>query len=117
MSREDPQLKIRLPAELKSSIEMAAIRNRRSINAEVVARLEESVLMEGDDDIYEMTTEISKEKLIVDPEGEYHRVYSVEDVHDAIEAAFKLLGAKITPEKVAEMKAKRTYNTLPSRRK
>lgn len=105
MSREDPQLKIRLPVELKTSIEMAALKNRRSINAEVVARLEESVLMEGDDDLYELTTEISKEKLMA---AEDEKIYSVADFHDAVEAAFKLLGAKITPEKVREMKEKRS---------
>ncbi|WP_137279220.1 Arc family DNA-binding protein [Pseudomonas rhizoryzae] len=38
----DPQYKLRLPAELKNSIEFAAIQNHRSMNAEIVARLTES---------------------------------------------------------------------------
>lgn len=39
MSREDPQMKIRLPADLKDSIEAAAKELGRSMNAEIVARL------------------------------------------------------------------------------
>lgn len=42
MSREDPQLKIRLPLELKEKITQSAADYGRSINSEVVARLEES---------------------------------------------------------------------------
>lgn len=42
MSREDPQLKIRLPLELKEKITQSATDHGRSINSEVVARLEES---------------------------------------------------------------------------
>ena len=42
MSREDPQLKIRLPLELKEKITQSAADHGRSINSEVIARLEES---------------------------------------------------------------------------
>lgn len=42
MSREDPQLKIRLPLELKEKITESAAEYGRSINSEVVARLEQS---------------------------------------------------------------------------
>ncbi|EKC2491441.1 Arc family DNA-binding protein [Salmonella enterica] len=42
MGREDPQMKIRLPAELKAQLEVAAKENKRSMNAEVVHRLKES---------------------------------------------------------------------------
>lgn len=42
MSREDPQLKIRLPLELKEKITQSAADHGRSINSEVVARLEQS---------------------------------------------------------------------------
>lgn len=42
MSRADPQINIRVPIELKKEIEHAAINNSRSINAEVVLRLQES---------------------------------------------------------------------------
>lgn len=42
MSREDPQMKIRLPADLKECIEDAATKGKRSLNAEIVARLQAS---------------------------------------------------------------------------
>lgn len=42
MSREDPQLRIRLPVELKDKIENTAKENGRSMNSEIVHRLEDS---------------------------------------------------------------------------
>lgn len=42
MSREDPQMKIRLPQELKEKILLSAGENNRSMNAEIVLRLESS---------------------------------------------------------------------------
>ncbi len=42
MSREDPQMKIRLPADLKDRIEAASKEAGRSMNAEIVTRLEGS---------------------------------------------------------------------------
>lgn len=46
MTREDPPLRIRLPVEIKKLVQTAAAANRRSMNAEIVARLEAS-LQEG----------------------------------------------------------------------
>lgn len=46
MSREDPQLRIRLPIELKEKIDYAAKSNSRSMNAEIVQRLDASFLNE-----------------------------------------------------------------------
>lgn len=43
MSREDPQMKIRLSADLKDQIEAASKQSGRSMNAEIVARLEASL--------------------------------------------------------------------------
>jgi hypothetical protein len=43
MSREDHQFRIRLPMGLRTTLVELAEANRRSINAEIVARLEESV--------------------------------------------------------------------------
>jgi hypothetical protein len=43
MSREDLQMKIRLPADLKDAIERESKLNKRSLNAEVVARLEQTL--------------------------------------------------------------------------
>lgn len=39
MSREDPQMKIRLPVDLKEQVELAAAEAGRSLNAEIVERL------------------------------------------------------------------------------
>lgn len=40
MAREDPQLKLRLTEEMKDRITRAARDNNRSVNAEIVARLQ-----------------------------------------------------------------------------
>ncbi|HGH4631503.1 Arc family DNA-binding protein [Enterobacter kobei] len=50
MSREDPQLRIRLPVELKDKIDDAAKSNNRSMNAEIVQRLDASFLNEMQED-------------------------------------------------------------------
>ncbi|WP_275098047.1 Arc family DNA-binding protein [Sedimenticola hydrogenitrophicus] len=42
MSRTDPQVKVRLPAELKDYIQETAGENHRTMNAEIVFRLEQS---------------------------------------------------------------------------
>lgn len=42
MSRTDPQFKLRVPPALRDQIERAALAARRSMNAEVVIRLEAS---------------------------------------------------------------------------
>ncbi|HBS80581.1 MAG: hypothetical protein CMK99_21285 [Pseudomonas sp.] len=42
MSRTDPQFKLRVPPELRDKIEQSAFAARRSMNAEVVIRLEAS---------------------------------------------------------------------------
>ncbi|EMP7218005.1 Arc family DNA-binding protein [Pseudomonas aeruginosa] len=47
MSREDPQFKLRMPAELRARAEQAANASGRSLNAELVARLETSFLPIG----------------------------------------------------------------------
>ncbi|MEH3087688.1 MAG: Arc family DNA-binding protein [Xylophilus ampelinus] len=42
MSRDDPQMKIRLPADLKQKVESSAEAASRTLNAEIVARLTDS---------------------------------------------------------------------------
>lgn len=42
MTREDPQFKLRVPPDLRDDIEKAAKANNRSMNAEIVARLQAS---------------------------------------------------------------------------
>ncbi|ASC05168.1 Arc family DNA-binding protein [Acetobacter pasteurianus] len=43
MARTDPQLKLRLSPELKEKVEKSADSNHRSINAEIVQRLDASL--------------------------------------------------------------------------
>lgn len=47
MSREDPQFKLRMPPQLRAQAEQAARVSGRSLNAEIVARLESSFLGES----------------------------------------------------------------------
>jgi hypothetical protein len=42
MARDEPQVNLRIPANLKDLLDEASARNKRSLTAEVVARLEES---------------------------------------------------------------------------
>jgi predicted DNA-binding protein len=42
MARSDPQVNIRMPQALKERLESATIETNRSLNGEIVARLEES---------------------------------------------------------------------------
>lgn len=46
MSREDPQFKLRMPAELRAQADQAAKSSGRSLNAELVARIETSFISE-----------------------------------------------------------------------
>ena len=43
MARTDPQFNVRMPADLKEKIEEAAKENGRSMNAEIVYRLQRSI--------------------------------------------------------------------------
>ncbi|ENU4100415.1 Arc family DNA-binding protein [Pseudomonas aeruginosa] len=47
MSREDPQFKLRMTPELRAQAEQAAKASGRSLNAELVARLESSFIAEN----------------------------------------------------------------------
>ena len=42
MARDDPHFRLRIPADLKEKVEAFAKANNRSINAEIVSRLEGS---------------------------------------------------------------------------
>jgi len=48
MSRKDLHFRLRLPAEIKAQVQLAAAMNRRSMTAEIVTRLERSF---NDEDI------------------------------------------------------------------
>ena len=47
MNKQIPPFGLRLPPELKEELERLAEQNRRSLNAELIVRLEESVKREG----------------------------------------------------------------------
>ena len=48
MTRTDPQMKLRIPADLKDRVEQAAQASGRSMNAEILQRLSESFEVPGD---------------------------------------------------------------------
>lgn len=72
MSREDPQMKVRLPADLKDQVEAAAKTNNRSMNAEIVARLQASFSPSIDADHLEATVGYLIERNLRALE-DYHR--------------------------------------------
>jgi hypothetical protein len=67
MTREDPQLKVRLPSELKDTLMEKAAENGRSLNAEIVARMR-STLEDGfsEDSLLASIKELVVAKKITD---------------------------------------------------
>ena len=63
MARTDPQFNVRMPADLKEKIEEAAKENGRSMNAEIVYRLQRSI----EDDQEETAGFRQMDFKIVDP--------------------------------------------------
>ncbi|MFZ1345154.1 Arc family DNA-binding protein [Thiothrix eikelboomii] len=47
MNKQIPPFGLRMPPELKEELEVLAEQNRRSLNAEIIIRLEDSVKREG----------------------------------------------------------------------
>lgn len=43
MARNEPQVNLRMPEALKADLEAAAVKNKRSLTAEIIARLEASL--------------------------------------------------------------------------
>jgi hypothetical protein len=66
MTRQDPQLKLRMPPELKAKIEEAAKANNRSMNSELVERLQRSFEPQSDNDspsvVMTLTKALNKEQ-------------------------------------------------------
>lgn len=58
MSREDPQIKLRLPIELKRRIEISASEHARSMNAEVVLILQK-YFDDLDKDVADLTNNLA----------------------------------------------------------
>lgn len=61
MARNDPQMNLRVPMELKENIEKAALDNGRTITAEAVFRLEQSFEQKFDSLESVPTEELMKE--------------------------------------------------------
>ena len=57
MARNDPQMNLRVPMELKEKIEKAALNNGRTITSEAVYRLEESFKSEFPKDMDQFSLE------------------------------------------------------------
>ncbi len=51
MARSDPTIYMRIPQELKDQLDAEAAKNRRSVTAEVVDRLQRSFLQRSDADL------------------------------------------------------------------
>lgn len=105
--RDDPQLRVRIPEELKGKIEVKARTNRRTLTAEIVARLEASV---AQDDLFgkskgfeESTDEIQiLAKKLDQLKERYKRQYQAEflienqaELNDAIGRLQKLLNQDV----------------------
>lgn len=58
MARDDPQMNVRLPSDLKDRIERSARNNNRSMNAEIVTRLEESFDLAPDSQVFRRAAEM-----------------------------------------------------------
>lgn len=59
MSRSEPQVNFRMPAELKARLELAAAENKRSVTAEFVARLTESFQAQPSADVEALRRELA----------------------------------------------------------
>jgi hypothetical protein len=63
MARDEPQVNLRIPAALKARLDQASERNKRSLTAEVVARLEESFTGGSSGPIDEHSLDLFAEKV------------------------------------------------------
>lgn len=70
MSRVDPQMKIRLPADLKDRIEFSAKENNRSMNAEIISMLQGSI-EKFDEDVASLSKSLSDMKKANESTGLY----------------------------------------------
>ncbi|MDT8332982.1 Arc family DNA-binding protein [Roseomonas gilardii] len=76
MARDDPQMKIRLPADLKSYIEAEAEKAGRSLNAEILHRLRQT------QEFDEIDRKASKGELREFLDGNYKKI--IEDISKKI---------------------------------
>lgn len=86
MSREDPQLRIRLPVDLKEKIQDSANAHKRSINSQIVAVLAE----------YYEQAELNRDTVSVTISNE--KLASNEKIRKAFWDIFDELGKKVIEE-------------------
>lgn len=64
MSRDIAPFGLRMPPELKASIEEAAVKNGRSINAEIIARLQASFQYKAEFDLTSVPSSVLLHEVI-----------------------------------------------------
>ncbi|PWE56846.1 hypothetical protein DEM27_10330 [Metarhizobium album] len=62
----DPQFKLRMTPEIKEAIEAAAAANNRSMNAEILSRLDDSFSTHATDEIIELDEQLTKAEAKID---------------------------------------------------
>lgn len=106
MSREDPQMKIRLPADLKDQIEAAAKDSGRSMNAEIVARLEGSFSESSDTEmVHKLVDQLDRQELTISTLTKLAHALAVTDhsgQDDIVVAALLLKNLAAQPDSLKE---------------
>ncbi|WCM86683.1 Arc family DNA-binding protein [Acidovorax sp. NCPPB 3576] len=91
MSREDPQLKIRLPEALKAKIERSAEAAGRSMNSEIVARLQAT---------YDETVVTTVEARVMPGAQEKRFEFNADEIADKVVERLEGRKKRNTPTKV-----------------
>lgn len=95
MARQDPQINFRLPQELKDQLHDLAAKNKRSVNAEMVAAIELAIKLNG------LAAYVKENQPLDKPtgHGQYIKSLSPQQIEDLLEnvalaAAQKAMAAK-----------------------
>ncbi len=80
MSRTDPQMKIRIPDDLKEAVETAAAGAGRTLNAEVVQRLTATFAVDGD--VAALASQV--EMLTAQRDDAYRAVRALQGTQEAL---------------------------------
>ncbi|HDO0920071.1 TPA: Arc family DNA-binding protein [Aeromonas salmonicida] len=91
MSREHQQMRVRLPPELRDSLEQMAKKNGRSMNAEIVYRLQRTF----DEDTWSIDGIQSQSQVLSDTPRQYQRKQKYSIQSDMPDEAMQELMARI----------------------
>lgn len=82
MSRQDPQINFRLPQDLKDQLHEMAARNKRSVNAEMVAAIELAIKLS------DLASSVKESQQVYEARGhgEHIKNLSTQEIEDLIEA-------------------------------